>query len=80
MPTGIIKFFNRKKGFGFIKYEDSEQEIFVHATQIPEKRTIKENDRVTFEEQDGERGLSAVNVKKIGEAPITPEMESSSSQ
>jgi CspA family cold shock protein len=65
MPTGTIKFFNRKKGFGFIRYDESEREIFVHATNMADKRTIQENDKVSFEEMDGERGPTAVNVKKI---------------
>ena len=65
MANGIIKFFNRRKGFGFIKYDDSDQEIFVHATGIIDKKIIQENDKVTFEEQDGEKGLSAINVRKL---------------
>ena len=66
MATGVIKFFNRKKGFGFIKYDDSEKEIFVHATNMADKRIIQENDRVSFEEKEGDRGVSAFNVKKLG--------------
>lgn len=65
MPTGVIKFFNRKKGFGFIKYDESEQEIFVHATNMSDKRVIQENDKVSFEEKEGDRGVSAHNVKKL---------------
>ncbi len=65
MPTGTIKFFNRRKGFGFIKYDDSEQEIFVHATGMVDKKIIQENDKVTFDEKEGGKGLSAFNVKKI---------------
>lgn len=65
MANGTIKFFNRRKGFGFIKYDDSDQEIFVHATGIIDKKIIQENDKVTFEEQDGEKGLSAINVRKL---------------
>jgi len=65
MPTGVIKFFNRKKGFGFIRYDDSEKEIFVHATNMADKRVIQENDKVSFEEKDGDRGPSATNVRKL---------------
>ena len=65
MPTGTIKFFNRKKGFGFIIVDDSQKEIFFHATGVQDKNGIKENDRVTFEEKEGDRGIAAVNVVKI---------------
>jgi len=60
MKTGVVKFFNEAKGFGFIK-EDGGQEIFVHATGL--KEDIRENDNVVFEVQEGKKGLNAVNVK-----------------
>ena len=65
MPTGIVKFSHRKKGFGFIRYEDSETEIFVHATGIVEKKTIQDNVKVTFDVKESDKGPIAVNVKKI---------------
>ena len=65
MPTGTIKFYNRRKGFGFIKYDDSEKEIFVHATGLLDKRSIQDNDKVEFEEKEGDKGPSAVNVRKL---------------
>ncbi|MBN8704116.1 MAG: cold shock domain-containing protein [Bacteroidetes bacterium] len=60
MKNGTVKFFNETKGFGFIK-EDGGQEIFVHVSGI--KQPIRENDKVTFEVQEGKKGLNAVNVK-----------------
>ncbi|MBL7922188.1 MAG: cold shock domain-containing protein [Bacteroidia bacterium] len=60
MKTGVVKFFNEAKGFGFIK-EDGGQEIFVHASGL--KEDIRENDNVVFEVQEGKKGLNAVNVK-----------------
>ena len=60
MKTGVVKFFNEAKGFGFIK-EDGGQEIFVHASGL--KEDIRENDNVVFEIQEGKNGLNAVNVK-----------------
>jgi CspA family cold shock protein len=60
MKNGVVKFFNEAKGFGFIK-EDNGQEIFVHASGLQED--IRENDNVTFDVQDGKKGLNAVNVK-----------------
>ena len=60
MKNGVVKFYNEAKGFGFIK-EDNGQEIFVHAYGLKEE--IRENDKVTFDVQDGKKGLNAVNVK-----------------
>lgn len=60
MKNGVVKFFNETKGFGFIKAEDG-QEIFVHVTGLKEE--IRENDNVTFDVQEGKKGLNAVNVK-----------------
>jgi CspA family cold shock protein len=60
MKTGTVKFFNSAKGFGFIK-EENGQEIFVHATGLNDE--IRENDTVTYETEEGRRGLNAVNVK-----------------
>ncbi|HQX45030.1 MAG: cold shock domain-containing protein [Saprospiraceae bacterium] len=60
MKNGVVKFYNEAKGFGFIK-EDNGQEIFVHASGLKEE--IRENDKVTFDVQDGKKGLNAVNVK-----------------
>jgi len=62
MKTGKVKFFNVTKGFGFIKMDDSDQEIFVHASGLIDQ--IREEDNVTFEVAEGKKGLNAVNVKK----------------
>ena len=62
MKNGTVKFFNAEKGFGFIK-EDNGQEIFVHSTGLQDD--IRENDTVTFDVQDGKKGLNAVNVKLV---------------
>ncbi|MBA3900297.1 MAG: cold-shock protein [Bacteroidetes bacterium] len=61
MKTGIVKFFNATKGFGFIKIDDTEQEVFVHVSGLMDE--IGQDDRVTFEVQEGKKGLNAVNVK-----------------
>jgi CspA family cold shock protein len=63
MHTGVVKFFNESKGFGFIKEDDSEREVFVHVTGLKEK--IRQNDRVSFNVKEGKKGLNAVDVKKI---------------
>lgn len=61
MEKGTVKFFNQAKGFGFIKVDGSNKEVFVHVSGL--KDEIRENDTVTFEIQDGKKGLNAVNVK-----------------
>ncbi len=61
MKKGTVKFFNATKGFGFIKVEGTDEEIFVHVTGL--KDEIRENDVVVFEVQDGKKGLNAINVK-----------------
>jgi len=60
---GTVKFFNDMKGFGFITADDG-KEYFVHQTALDEGVTLTENDTVTFEVEEGERGPKAVNVKK----------------
>jgi CspA family cold shock protein len=59
MNKGTVKFFNEAKGFGFIKGENGE-EVFVHVSGLREE--IRENDLVTYETQEGKKGLNAVNV------------------
>jgi CspA family cold shock protein len=61
MNKGTVKFFNDSKGFGFIKDDASDKEYFVHVSGLKEE--IRENDQVTFELQEGKKGLNAVNVK-----------------
>ena len=64
MQTGTVKFFNKAKGFGFIKENGSGDEIFVHITGVKKGNELKENDRVSFEVEEGKKGLTAVNVEK----------------
>ncbi len=61
MSNGTVKFFNETKGYGFIKEDDSNNEYFVHATGLIDE--IRDNDEVTFDLQEGKKGLNAVNVK-----------------
>jgi CspA family cold shock protein len=62
MNEGTVKFFNEAKGFGFIKDASSSKEYFVHASGLVDQ--IREGDSVTFDLQDGKKGLNAVNVKR----------------
>ncbi|MFB9863699.1 cold shock domain-containing protein [Rufibacter immobilis] len=61
MKNGKVKFFNDSKGFGFIKDAESNEEYFVHVSNLVDE--IRENDEVTFELKEGRKGLNAVNVK-----------------
>jgi cold shock protein len=63
MNKGTVKFFNNSKGYGFIKDDASDKEYFVHVSGL--KDEIRENDQVTFELQEGKKGLNAVNVKLV---------------
>lgn len=61
MNNGTVKFFNDSKGYGFIKEDETSKEYFVHANGLIDQ--IGENDKVTFDLQEGRKGLNAVNVK-----------------
>ena len=63
---GTVKWFNGKKGFGFIEREDKEKDAFVHASAVKAAgmRFLNEGDKVEFELEDGPKGPSAVNLKK----------------
>ena len=63
MKEGTVKFFNKTKGFGFIKPSDSSEDLFVHQSGLTQD--IKENDVVSFDVERGKKGLNAVNVKVI---------------
>ena len=64
---GTVKWFNGKKGFGFIEREDKEKDAFVHASAVKNAgmRFLNEGDKIEFELEDGPKGPSAVNLKKI---------------
>lgn len=66
MTTGIVKFFNRTKNFGFITPDDGEKDVFVHGTQV--LGTIEDGDAVEFEIGEGRKGPEAKDVKKIGDS------------
>lgn len=61
MQEGTVKFFNETKGFGFITPSTGGQDIFVHVSGLMDE--IKENDKVFYEVQNGQKGLNAFNVR-----------------
>lgn len=61
--TGIVKFFNQEKGYGFIADQETKDEFFVHADSLVDE--IKDNDKVTFEVASGPKGPVAINVTMV---------------
>ena len=65
--TGKIKWYNGKKGYGFIERDDKEKDAFVHASAVKEAgmRYLNEGDKLEFALEDGPKGPSAINLKKF---------------
>ncbi|MBE8722478.1 cold-shock protein [Sphingobacterium pedocola] len=63
MQEGTVKFFNVTKGFGFITPSNGGQDVFVHSSGLI--HDIRENDTVTYDVENGKKGLSAVNVRVV---------------
>lgn len=65
---GEVKWFNPTKGYGFIKPEDNEKDVFVHisAVQAADLRTLDEGQKVSFELEDKGGKISAINIKTHG--------------
>ncbi|MNI16772.1 Cold shock-like protein CspC [compost metagenome] len=61
MQEGTVKFFNQTKGFGFITPADGGEDIFVHVTGLINE--VRENDSVTFDLENGKKGVNATNVR-----------------
>ena len=64
---GVVKWFNEKKGFGFIERPDGASDVFVHYLDIQEEgfKTLAEGQRVSFDLVEGQKGPKAANVLKI---------------
>ena len=61
MSNGTVKFFNDAKGFGFITPEDGSRDVFVHANSLIDE--IREGDKVSYEVEESEKGLNAIDVR-----------------
>ena len=64
MPTGTIVFFHSRKGYGFIKQEDSSADVFVHMDDV-EGPDLTEGEVVDFDIEQAPKGLRATNVKRV---------------
>ncbi|NLE02623.1 MAG: cold-shock protein [Fibrobacter sp.] len=64
MPTGVVKWFNEAKGYGFISPDDGSRDVFVHFSAIQTNgfRKLEEGQKVQFEVVDGAKGPNAQNV------------------
>ena len=61
---GTVKWFNDRKGFGFIEGEDK-KDIFVHRNSLPEGTYLDDGDQVEYEIEASDKGPQAINVKKL---------------
>jgi len=71
MPIGTVKFFNESKGYGFIAPETGENDAFVHISAVERSgmRTLRENQRVSFDLEEDRRGkMAAVNLRDASDA------------
>ena len=67
MATGLVKWFNDSKGFGFITPDAGGDDLFAHFSAINDSgyKSLKENDRVSFDVTDGPKGKQASNIQKL---------------
>jgi CspA family cold shock protein len=67
MPTGKVKWFNSKKGYGFITEDGTEKDIFLHVSALEESKLkmLKEEQELEFEIKEENNKLQAINLKKI---------------
>lgn len=68
MPTGKVKFYDAEKGFGFVATDDG-QEVFLHASALPEGAVVKAGTRLEFGIADGRKGAQALSARILDDAP-----------
>jgi CspA family cold shock protein len=64
MPQGNVRWYDKKRGYGFVDHEGND--IFIHYSEMMEKYTPETNDLITFDIIDGEKGRKAQNITKVG--------------
>ena len=67
MTTGVVKWFNSEKGYGFIAPDDGSADVFAHFSAIEGtgRRDLQENAQVEFDVEQGPRGLQAANIRQL---------------
>jgi len=67
MPTGKVKWFNSKKGYGFIAEDETDKDIFLHVSALEESKLkiLKEEQKLEFEIKEENNKLQAINLKKV---------------
>ncbi len=67
MPSGKVKWFNSKKGYGFITDDETNKDIFLHVTSLEESklRVLKEEQKIKYDIKEEKNKLQAINIKKI---------------
>ena len=83
MPTGVVKFFNESKGYGFIAPDDGGNDAFVHISAVERSgmRTLRENQRVGYDLEEDRRGkMAATNLRDADDAAGGQASDSGSEQ
>ena len=67
MPSGKVKWFNSKKGYGFITDDETNKDIFLHVSALEESklRVLKEDQKIKFDIKEDKNKLQAINIKKL---------------
>ena len=67
MPSGKVKWFNAKKGYGFITDDEINKDIFLHVSALEESklRVLKEEQKIKFDIKEEKNKLQAINIKKV---------------
>ena len=67
MPSGKVKWFNSKKGYGFITEDKTEKDIFLHISALEKSRLriLKEDQKISFDIKEEKEKLQAINLKKV---------------
>ena len=67
MPSGKVKWFNSKKGYGFIKDDETDKDIFLHVSALEDSklRILKEEQKIKFDIKEEKNKLQAINIRKL---------------